>query len=44
MKKETVYQVEVRMDNGSMRSFEQATPVSVGVKVIVEGDGFRPAN
>jgi len=44
MKKETVYQVEVRMDDGSMRSFEQATPASVGTKVIVEGDGFRPAN
>ena len=44
MKKETVYQVDVRMDNGSLRSFEQATPASVGAKVIVEGDVMRPAN
>ncbi len=44
MKKETVYQVEVRMEDGSMRSFEQATPASVGAKVVLEGDGIRPAN
>ncbi len=44
MKKETVYQIEVRMDNGSTRSFEQATPASVGAKVIVEGETLRQAN
>jgi outer membrane lipoprotein SlyB len=44
MKKETVYQIEVRMDNGSTRSFEQATPTSVGAKVIVEGETLRQAN
>lgn len=44
MKKETAYQVEVRMDNGSTRSFEQAAPTSVGAKVVVEGDALRPAN
>jgi outer membrane lipoprotein SlyB len=43
MKKETVYQVEVRMDDGSTRSFEQAAHASVGAKVIIEGEGFRPA-
>ncbi len=44
MKKETVYQIEVRMDDGSLRSFEQATHASVGAKVVVEGDALRPAN
>ena len=44
MKKETVYQIDVRMDDGSMRSFEQAVHASVGAKVVVEGDAIRPAN
>ena len=44
MKKETVYQIDVRMDDGSMRSFEQALHASVGAKVVVEGDAIRPAN
>jgi outer membrane lipoprotein SlyB len=43
MKKVTVYQIELRMDDGSVRSFEQATPASVGAKVIVEGDSLRSA-
>ena len=43
MKKETLYQVQVRMEDGSSRTFEQATPASVGAKVIVEGNTLQPA-
>lgn len=42
MKKETVYQVQVRMDDGSTRSIEQAQPVGVGVRVRVEGQTLQP--
>lgn len=38
MKKVTVYQVELRMDDGGIRSIEQATPASVGARVRVEGN------
>lgn len=44
MKKTTVYRVELRMDNGDQRSIEQATPVSVGARVRVEGDSLQPIN
>lgn len=44
MKKTTVYQVELRMDNGDMRSIEQATPVGVGARVRVEGNALYPLN
>ena len=44
MKKETVYQVQVRMEDGSTRTVEQATPASVGAKVIVEGHTLQPAS
>ncbi|MES2877766.1 MAG: glycine zipper 2TM domain-containing protein [Pseudomonadota bacterium] len=43
MKKETVYEVQVRMEDGSSRTFEQATPASVGAKVMVEGNTLQPA-
>ena len=42
MKKETVYQVQVRMEDGSSRTLEQATPASVGAKVIVDGNTLQP--
>lgn len=42
MKKVTVYQVQVRMDDGSTRSLEQAQPVGVGVRVRVEGETLQP--
>ncbi|MES2183779.1 MAG: glycine zipper 2TM domain-containing protein [Pseudomonadota bacterium] len=37
----TVYQVHVRMDNGTRRSFERTEPAPVGALVTVEGHGFR---
>ena len=42
MKKETVYQVHIRMEDGSSRTLEQATPASVGTKVIVDGNSLQP--
>lgn len=44
MKKETVYEVQVQMEDGSTRSFEQTTPAAVGAKVLVEGNALHPAN
>ena len=41
MKKETVYQVTVRMQDGSTRNFEQNDPIAVGTAVTVEGDAIR---
>jgi len=43
MKKETVYQVQVHMEDGSTRTFEQATPTAVGAKVVVEGNALQTA-
>lgn len=44
IKKETVYQVRVRMEDGSVRSFEQATPVAVGARVTVNGNTLGGAD
>ncbi len=44
MKKEIVYQVRVRMDDGSTRMFEQTTLATVGAKVTVEGGALRSAD
>ncbi len=41
MKKETVYQVGVRMDDGSRRTVEVAQAPAVGSKVTVEGSSIR---
>ena len=41
MKKETVYQVSVRMDDGSRRTVEVAQPPAVGSKVTVDGSTIR---
>jgi outer membrane lipoprotein SlyB len=43
MKKETVYQVEVRMEDGSTRTVEQSNPPAVGARVTVEGNVISPA-
>ncbi|WP_341906192.1 glycine zipper 2TM domain-containing protein [Polaromonas sp. YR568] len=43
MKKVTVYQVRVRMNDGSVRTIEQPTAVQVGAKVVVEGNTLRAA-
>lgn len=43
MKKEMVYQVEVRMEDGSTRMVEQASPIAVGSRVTVEGNVIGPA-
>jgi outer membrane lipoprotein SlyB len=44
MKTVTVYRVEVRMENGSLRTLEQAQPVAVGSRVIVDGSILRTAS
>jgi len=41
MRKETVYQVGVRMEDGSQRLVEVARPPSVGSRVTVEGNVLR---
>lgn len=42
MKKDTAYEVRVRMEDGSTRTLEQTTPASVGTKVIVDGNTLQP--
>ncbi len=44
MKKVTVYDVRVRMDNGSYRNMDISNSVAVGSRVIVEGKNLRLAN
>lgn len=44
MKKVTVYDVRVRMNDGSMRNLDVSTAVPVGSKVIVEGKNLRLAS
>ena len=41
VKKTTVYNVQVRMEDGSLRSFEQASSLAVGAKVTVEAGSLR---
>lgn len=43
MKKVTVYDVRVRMEDGSIRNMDISTAVPVGSKVIVEGKNLRLA-
>lgn len=43
MKKVTVYQVRVRMNDGSTRNVEVSSSVPVGSRVIVEGNNLRMA-
>ena len=44
MKKVTVYEVRVRMDNGTYHTMEISNDVAVGSRVIVEGKNLRLAN
>lgn len=44
VKKETVYQVGVRMDDGSRRVIEVSQAPSVGSQVTLEGAGFRTSS
>jgi len=44
MKKSTVYEVTVHMEDGSTRTIEQATPASAGARVIIEGNTLQPDN
>nr|MBP6494794.1 glycine zipper 2TM domain-containing protein [Rhodoferax sp.] len=44
MKKTTVYQVHVRMEDGSLKTIEQASPAAVGARVTVDGGTLHPAN
>ncbi len=37
----TVYQVAIRMDDGSLRRFTRAQPPAVGTPVTLEGKGYR---
>ena len=37
----TVYEVVVRMDDGSVRRFQRAQPTAVGTPVVLQGKGFR---
>ena len=41
---ETVYDVTVRMDDGSTRSFRRAEALSVGSAVVIDGDTLRLSN
>ena len=41
VKKTTVYNVQVRMEDGSLRSFEQPSSMAVGAKVTVESGVLR---
>lgn len=43
MKKVTVYQVRVRMNDGSTRNVEVSSAIPVGSRVIVEGNNLRMA-
>jgi outer membrane lipoprotein SlyB len=43
VKRTTVYQVRVRMDDGSIRTLEQASAPAAGSRVVVEGNTLRSA-
>ncbi len=43
MKKTTVYQIKVRMDDGDIRTFENGSPPAVGTRVVVDGNSLRAA-
>lgn len=38
---QTVYQIAVRMEDGSVRRFQRAQPTAVGTPVVLQGKGFR---
>lgn len=41
---QTVYQVAVRMEDGSLRRFQRSQPPAVGTPVVLQGNGFRTAD
>lgn len=43
VKKETVCQVRIRMEDGGIRTVEQGSPPSVGARVTVDNGVIRPA-
>jgi uncharacterized protein YcfJ len=43
MKQETHYRVQIRMEDGSLRTVEQSTAIGVGERVTVDGATLRPA-
>jgi outer membrane lipoprotein SlyB len=43
-KSETVYEVQVRMEDGSLRTVTQSTQPTPGSRVIVDGQSLRPAS
>lgn len=43
IKKETTYEVRVRMEDGSVRKLEQKSSIGVGTRVTVEGGKLTPA-
>lgn len=44
VKKDTVYQVRVRMEDGSVRTLEQKIPPAVGARVTVDGNTLRSSD
>lgn len=44
IKKQTVYQIAVRMEDGSLRTVEKAAPVTVGTRVTVDGSSLRTSD
>jgi len=44
MHRQTVYRVQVRMDDGSVRTVEQASLPALGAAVIIEGNNMRAAD
>jgi outer membrane lipoprotein SlyB len=43
MKKTTQYEIRVRMEDGTVRTFEQATPMPAGARVIIDNGALRLA-
>lgn len=41
MRTRTVYDIAVRMEDGSLRRFQRAEPVAVGTPITLQGKGFR---
>ena len=44
MRKTTVYEITVRMEDGSVRHLERSTPVATGARVTLEGNTLRTAD
>lgn len=44
MKKETVYQVQLRMEDGSVHTLEQSSAPAVGARITLDGNSLRSAD